>query len=189
VRELFTTEDALRRGTTEATLRWGAKKGRWRRLIRGVYGLGPQQASALDVARAEVLRKDATARGRLAGVLHGLDSVVLGREPVRRDELPPKRVVIIGGVRCADGLQTLLDLAVVLDDLTWEQALESALRKGLTTIAAIEAAVARTPGAARIRRVLALRPPGAPPTESLLETVMVQLARNVEGLVAPTRQY
>jgi hypothetical protein len=87
----------------------------------------------------------------------------------------------------------MVDLAATLDDETWEQALESALRKKLTSIAAIEAELltmgaSRTPGVARIRRVLALRPPGAPATESLLETLMVQLARDVPGLGPPTRQ-
>src|SRR5207253_4051467 len=42
---------------------------------------------------------------------------------------------------------------------------------------------------ARIRRVLALRPPGAPATESLLETLMVQLARDVPGIGDLERQY
>src|SRR5439155_8862813 len=35
---------------------------------------------------------------------------------------------------------------------------------------------------------LSLRPSGAPPTESLLETLMVQLVRRVAGLRAPDRQ-
>ena len=188
------TEDARRRGITDDALRWGEHCGRWRRIVRGVYGEGPEKPTPLDRARAEVLRRRATARGALAGVLHGLDSVALVRQPIARQELPPERVTTIGGVRCADGLQTLVDLAAVLDDLVWEQALESALRKKLTTISALEAelprlAAARTPGTARIRRVLALRPPGAAPTESLLETLMVQLARQVPNLVAPTRQY
>jgi hypothetical protein len=39
-----------------------------------------------------------------------------------------------------------------------------------------------------VRRVLAVRPPGAPPTGSLLETLMVQLARDVETVGDPTRQ-
>ena len=38
------------------------------------------------------------------------------------------------------------------------------------------------------RRVLGRRPAGAPPTESLLETLMVQLARTVRGLPEPVRQ-
>src|SRR2546430_4158695 len=36
--------------------------------------------------------------------------------------------------------------------------------------------------------VLVLRPAAAPPTESLLETLMVQLARTVPGLGPPVRQ-
>jgi hypothetical protein len=86
-----------------------------------------------------------------------------------------------------------MDLAAELSDAVWEQVLESALRKRLTTIAALQAATiemgrARTPGAARIRRVLALRPPGAAPTGSLLETLMIQAARRVAGLPEPVRQ-
>ena len=96
-------------------------------------------------------------------------------------------MITVQGIRCTDGLQTLADLAGVLDDLVWEQALESALRKELTTIEDLEH-VANAPGTARIRRVLASRPAGAPPTESLLETLTVQLARHVPGLGEPTRQ-
>jgi hypothetical protein len=91
-------------------------------------------------------------------------------------------------------LQTLVDLAATLDDTVWEHALESALRKRLTTVdelavALPELARARTPGTVRIRRVLGRRPAGAPPTESLLETLMVQLVREVEGLGEPIRQF
>src|ERR1051325_11298539 len=64
-------------------------------------------------------------------------------------------------------------------------------RKGLASIVAIELELGtrRVAGADRIRRVLALRPSGSPPTESLLETLMIQLARLVPGLPAPVRQY
>jgi very-short-patch-repair endonuclease len=87
----------------------------------------------------------------------------------------------------------LVDLAAALDDTAWEQALESALRKGLVKVADLEVALPemarrRTPGVGRIRRVLALRPRGAPPTESLLETLMVQLVRRVPTLPEPRRQ-
>jgi hypothetical protein len=83
---------------------------------------------------------------------------------------------------------TLVDLAAELDDDTWECALESALRKKLATVREL-LQVTGCRGVARIRRVLALRPPGAAPTESLLETLMVQLARRGPGLGPPTRQY
>jgi very-short-patch-repair endonuclease len=86
-----------------------------------------------------------------------------------------------------------VDLAPLVDDLVWEQILESALRKRLVAIAALEAEL---PGLARsrhkglncMRRVLDQRPAGAPPTESLLETLFVQLARLVAGIGTPTRQ-
>jgi hypothetical protein len=114
------------------------------------------------------------------------------RTGARRYAPPPERVVWIDGVPVTDGLQTFVDLAAHVDDLVCEQVLESVLRLRLTTIEAIESMLpslsrSRTKGVGRIRRVLALRPPGAPPTDSLLETLMVQLARSV-GAPTPTRQ-
>ena len=193
MRRLFTTADAAARGITEDALRWRARRGDYTRIMRGVYGDGPEPPTSLDVARARVLASTGAARGRLAGVLHGYDGVELDDRPTRRGPLLAEATTFVRGVRCADALQTLIDLAADLDDLTWEQAIESALRKRLTTVAALEGALPelsrkRAPGTARIRRVLALRPPGAPATESLLETLMVQLARTVDGLPELTRQ-
>src|SRR5207253_6648823 len=115
-------------------------------------------------------------------------------KPIREATLPSSQVVTVAGVPCANGFPTLIDLAALLDDASWEQALESALRKGLTSVEALDRALpelgrARTAGAARIRRVLALRPAGAPPTESLLETLMVQVARDVAEVGEFVRQH
>jgi very-short-patch-repair endonuclease len=193
MRRLFTVEDATARGLTRAALRWGERSGRWRRIDRQVYAEGPCDPGAFDGARARVLAVRGVASGRLAAMIHGLDGVT---EPdarsLRRRALPEERTVVIGGVRCTDGLQTLIDLAADVDDREWEQALESALRQRLTSIAEIETTLpplgrARTPGVRRMRRVLAVRGHG-PPTESLLETLMVQLAREVDCLPKPTRQ-
>jgi very-short-patch-repair endonuclease len=183
-------------GLTESQLRWGELTGRWRRIDRCVWAEGPDEPSQLDRARAAVLATGGVASHHLAAVLHDLDSVRLDgvwvsvprtasgrRKGVSRRDLPPDRVVTVAGLRCTDGRQTLVDLAPWLSDLVWEQALESALRKRLTSVAAFEAL--RTE---RVRRVLRLRPAGAPPTESLLETLMVQLARTVPGLPEPVRQ-
>lgn len=194
MRILFTPGMVVPQGATEEQLRWAHDTGRVTRVVRGVYGSGADNPSALDRARAVVLRRKAEARGHLAGVLHGLDAVELDDRPTRRRSLPADHVIVVAGLPCADGLTTLIDLAASLDDLTWEQALESALRKKLTTVSAIEAALpalsaARVAGTARIRRVLALRPPGAPATGSLLETLMVQLGRRVEGMGDFVRQH
>lgn len=194
MRRLFTVEEAAARGLTRAALRWGERAGSWRRIDRQVYADGPWDPDAVDAARARVLATRGIATGRLAAVLHGLDGVTQPDDrPLRRRALAEERTVVIGGVRCTDGLQTLVDLAADVDDREWEQALESALRKRLTSIAEIEIALpplgrARTPGVRRMRRVLAVRRLG-PPTESLLETLMVQLARQVDCLSEPTRQH
>jgi hypothetical protein len=200
MRRLFTTEEARRAGMTESRLRWGEKKGRWRRICRGVYGVGPHEPTPLDRARAVVLVTAGVASGHLAGVLYGLDSVELradatvaadrggSRPGVRRRPLDPARITEVAATACTDGLQTMVDLAGSLDDVRWEQALESALRKKLVTIGDLEALTPRVCGRGRINRVLGVRPSGAPPTESLLETLMVQLVRTVAALPPPIRQ-
>jgi very-short-patch-repair endonuclease len=193
MRRLFTTAEARRAGVSDMALRWGARSGRWRRAARGVYADGPEPVLRLDRARAAVMASASVARGRLAAVLLDLDGVVLGGPHTFRRAVPADAVVTIDGVPCTDGLQTLIDLAAVLDDDTWEQALECVLRQKLATIADIdrrlpELARSRTPGTQRIRRVLACRGRSAVPTGSLLETLMVQLARRVAGLPSPKRQ-
>lgn len=151
MRRLFTTSQALAAGLSPKALRCGEARGRWRRVRKGVYAEGPDELTALDRAVAEVLARGAVASGGLAGVLHRLDSVRLDGRPVRRRSLPGERIVDIGGIRCTDGLQTVIDLAATLEDLVWEQALESAVRRHLVSIAGIERSLpalgqARVPG-------------------------------------------
>jgi hypothetical protein len=192
-------------GLTRAQLRAGEKQGRWRRIDRCVYRFGGGDPTALDRALGALLATDGVASGRLAALLHELDAgaapiaditvdpVQCTRRGLRRRMLPLPRVVDVEGFRCTDGLQTLIDLAWPLDDDRWEQALESALRKRLVTIDDLEAALpllseGRIPGVRRMRQVLGQRPPAAPPTESLLETLGLQLARGVPRLEDPVRQ-
>ncbi|MFI5042834.1 MAG: DUF559 domain-containing protein [Acidimicrobiales bacterium] len=168
----------------------------------GIYGEGPADPTPFDRAMATIVATAGVASGTLAATLLGLDGVTFTgadvtveparsnhRSGVRRRELAPGSVVQVGGVRSTDGLQTLIDLADQLDDLAWEQALESAIHRRLARIGDLErAALGSQRGVARMRRVLTLRPDGAPPTESLLETLMVQLARSVSDLDPPSRQ-
>jgi len=202
MRALYTEQELRGRGLTPAAIRWGEAKGRWRRVENQIYGEGPEEPTPCDRARAAVIATRGVASGSFAAVLLGLDAVECrgadltlapsagGRRPgVRRRILLPERVVEVLGIRCTDGAQTLVDLAADLDDLRWEQALESALRLRVTTIAELQqAALGSSRGIQRIRRVLGSRPRGAPPTESLLETLMVQLARTISDLGPPMRQ-
>ena len=188
MRRLFIARES---GLSESALRWGERRGEWIRIDRGIYADGADPPTALDRQRARVLASGNVASGCLAGALYGLDAIHLDDRPTRKRLLTS--TALVHGVPCTDGLQTMIDLAALVDDLVWEQALESALRKRLTTIDALVASLpslsaTRTPGIKRIRRVLALRAPGERPTESLLETLMVQLARRVPDLPPPTRQ-
>jgi len=184
VRRLFTPETS---GLTREQLRWALRVGRCQRAAYGVYAEGPQPVTALDRERAIVVARQTAARGGLAGILHGLDSVEVDGRPTRRQPLPAHRIVVVHGTPCADGLQTLVDLSATLGDDAWERVLESALRKRLVTVDAL-GSTGRHPGAARIRRVLERRGAG-PATDSVLETMFVQLARTVPGLGRPVRQY
>lgn len=180
MRPLFTTQDASEVDLSQHALDWGARSGRLVRVVRGVYLDGPGPPTALDRERALVLARSTVARGALGGVLLGLDAVELDGRPTRRRGVTVGSIV--DGVPCASASQVLVDLAATLTDDVWEQALESALRMGLTTIEELEGLLPllreqRLPGSPRIRRVLARRPPGAPPTGSLLETLALQLAR------------
>jgi very-short-patch-repair endonuclease len=205
MRHLFTTDQAFQAGITESSLRWSLRSGRVQRVLRGVYVNGPQPPTWLERAQALVLASNGVACGSLAGILHGLDGVRLHRPfvalpsiseshrrgMIRRTYLDCE-VVVKDGCRCTNGLETLLQLASTMSDTRWEQALESALRKRLLTVADVQDALRnvdhlRRSGTKRIRRVLTTRPEGAPPTESLLETLMVQLIRTTD-LPTPERQ-
>jgi hypothetical protein len=199
MRRLYRTEEL---GLTPSALRWAERNGRWQRVDRGIWVEGPDEIVELDRARAAVLATGAVASHHLAGVLYGLDSVRLegkwmtlpltassGRQRACRRTLAPHRIGCVAGVPCTDGLQTVVDLTSSLGDVVWEHALESALRKRLTSVDDVRAVMTgRAAGALRARRVLERRPAGAPPTESLLETLMVQLIRTVPGLAEPVRQ-
>ena len=164
MRELFTMGDLRTAGVSRQQVRTGERHGMWSRAGHGVYCEGSGTPSRLD------------------GVS------LVAADVARRRPIVAEHIVLVGGVPCTDGTLTMVDLAGLVDDLVWEQALESALRKGLTTIEAIEALAPGRRGAARIKRVLALRPPGAPPTGSLLETLTVQLLRPLPDVPEPERQ-
>jgi very-short-patch-repair endonuclease len=206
VRKIFTTVEAAKDGITESALRHGVRKGLYVRVGQGVYIEGPEPPTELESALALGIATGGVVSGTAAGTLHELDSMYLKphfatvpakgrpkRPGVRRQNLFEHMITEVYGYRCTNGLQTMIDLAAHMSDRTWEQALESALRKRLTTIADLDLSLyrlgrSRTPGTRRIRRVLAQRPEGAPPTESLLETRMVQLIREHTTLPTPTRQ-
>ena len=111
----------------------------------------------------------------------------------RSDDLAHFEVIEREGIPCTDPTRTLVDLGAVGDDDALERALESALRRRLTSLPRLRWRLGQLsrpgrPGPASLRRVLANRPHGATPTESELETRFVQVLR-AAGVPEPVRQH
>ena len=177
MRRPFTSAEARERGITRSAIRWGIRTGRYQQLARGVFIKGSEPPTPVELAMASVMAARGVAAFSLAGILYGLDGIELC-EPFRAN----RKAVMVDGYRCADARETLIDLARVLDDLKWEQAFESALRKKLVSFADFNHVCNK-----RVRRVLELRG-DVPPTGSILETYMTQLIRRAPELPAPERQ-
>ena len=102
-------------------------------------------------------------------------------EPVVIDELRVAALSVV--LRHLDGMGTVGRL---FEDERVELAVEHALRDGGVTIEKLRVGGGAAPGDVLLRRVLARRPPGEPPTDSYAETRAVQRMRSI-GLV-PWRQ-
>ena len=111
----------------------------------------------------------------------------------RSGDLAESEVVELAGIRCTDPTRTLVDLGAVVELDVVERALESALRRRLTSVSRLqwrlrELARPGRPGPATLRQALHRRPPRAPATESDLETLFLQSLR-AAGVREPVRQH
>ena len=198
MRELRTAAALAAEGITRDRIKWALKTRRWTLIIRGVYGRGPDTPSPMDILRATALATggalDAVATAQLGGWdgverwgPHVLVAANMSgkRGWTRRVRELPTRTVEEAQVPSLLPADALRELADVLDDIHWEQALEYCLRKTLVTPNEIAEW-----HHARVRRVIRLR--GGllvPPTESLLETLAVQLIRQDPRIPRPVRQF
>jgi hypothetical protein len=198
MRKLRTKADLLASGWSDERVRSALRRREITQIIHGVYGAGPEPPSELDRVRATALVTGGVADAVATGHLHGFEGVerwwprVLAlagtsgkRAGVRRVKTLPVDTVTLGQVRCLKPADALRELASVLDDVHWEQALEFCLRTKL--VAPTDVAEWQH---ARVRRVIKLR--GGlliPPTESLLETLAGQLIRLDPSIPTPVRQF
>lgn len=197
LRKLFTTAQFLVDGRTRGDLRWGEHLRLWRHVIWGVWGEGAEDPTPLDVARAHLLRRSTPAWGIVAGQIYGLDGldeVPLPAPTRRRADGLGDDLHVIDETLLTSPLQTMVDLATILTLNPWEQANECALRLGLVTIEQEltileELRRTRRAGAALMGKALDLRPPGAPPTGSMLETLGIQMCRAHPDIPEPVRQF
>lgn len=200
VRTSFTNAELYELGLTKSQIRWMVKTGTAHRVVRGVYVLGRDEPSLIEQGFSVVKATHGVATGDLAGLLYGLDSISSNTvaSSAKLTRLSGSRRLLLrdGDVRIVDGVavtspeRTLIELASRNGDERWEQMLESALRMKLLTVDDILKRVRefRHQGNARVRRVVELRGTRVPPTESLLETLAIQLFREDARIPTPARQ-
>lgn len=101
-------------------------------------------------------------------------------------------LVEIDGIPVTTPARTLLDLGAVCGARTVELAVEAALHRGIVTMSSLDAILSRLGrpgrnGAGVLRAVVRMRNPHAAPTESAMETRIIQILR-AGGLPEPHRQ-
>jgi hypothetical protein len=152
----------------------------------------------MDIARATALVTDGVCHGLVAGEIYKFDNVKAGapevwvprscrseRDGVKRKLHMPSETVTVHQVKCTTPADTLLELAGRLDDIGFEQALECGFRQSYFTRELV--AAWKHP---RVRRVVDLRGGlDVPHTDSLLETLAIQLIREDPLMPTPIRQF
>lgn len=184
---------------------------RWRRLYRDVYrvnGAPPTWEGDLLAAcwaggfRAVASHRSAAELHALPGRRRDLVEVTCPRwRRAHQDDvvvhetkaLDPFDITVVSGIAVTTPARTLFDLGGVCRVGLVELALENGLRRGLTTEDALRATVKRLsrsgrPGGPTLRTLLDARDPGRRPTESEMESRLLQALR-ARGLPEPEVQY
>jgi very-short-patch-repair endonuclease len=196
-------------GFSGAAITRRVKRGRWERLYPSVYRIGgaPEWWHQRLMAACLWAGPDAVVSHRAAGALWELDGVPDGAVEIST----AKRVQGARGIRVhqtclsetdttrLDALpvttvaRTIIDLASVLPEPELEHALDSAIRKRMTTLEIVvkraESLAARgRRGTVLLHRVLGRRLPGESGPESVLERKLLRVLED-GGLPRPIPQY
>jgi len=206
---LVTRQQALAAGMTGDEIENRVGRLWWQPVHAGVYLLGVSLPTWEQRLRAATLAAGPTAvvSHRAAAILwqldgfngwpieitipHGREATLASVRTYRSRTLCSADVTAHRGIPVTTIERTLLDLGRHHEERLVEVALESALRKGLTTNSALNRYLATVPGRTPGRRVLervlrgrgAVRHSGSP-----AETTMLQALRSA-GVASPERQY
>lgn len=205
----FSRRQAIDCGATETLIHRRKKAGRWRRAAPSVYVLpGWQRTFRQRVAVAVLQVPGSAASHRCAGMLQRLDGVRTapieitvprnaGAKPKgvtvhRSDDLAEEDVEVIDGIRTTTVTRTLVDIAGLIGRNDLECAYECGVRRGETSLEAVEALVERVarPGRRGVRGARALIKIAVRDGKrngSELETRFFQILREL-GLPLPMRQ-
>jgi len=204
---VFTRAQAIAAGYSVGAVEGRIRRGRWSVVDHGVYRSAETPTSWHQRLMAACLAGPGLASHRSAAVLWdlpGFTTDVVEVTAVRHRRRKAPDVIWHETIRLGEGdvteidtipatrpTRTILDLGAVVDDAALLRALDDALRRRLTTVARLQAALDdfgdRRRGSGRVRRALALRL-AAPVPESVLETEFDELIRRF-ALPTPSRQW
>jgi hypothetical protein len=208
---VFRGEHARMAGLTKRQIDRRIADERWRRLYRDVFracGAPVTWDGDLLAAcwaggfRAAAWRRSAAEVHALPGRRRDLVEITSPRwRRARHDTLAvhetkaldPIDLMVVRGIPVTTPARTLFDLGSKFRQGFVELAVENALRRGLTTEAELAATVRRLSRSGRsggpiLRSILGARDPGQRPTESEMETRLIQAMR-AHGLPTPTAQF
>lgn len=209
-RGLITRNQAIQAGLSKRTIQRRLESATWERVLPCVYRLPSAPSTWIQLVTAAHLwaGEGAVVSHRAAAALLKLDGFEEGPAELTlpRRVRPPSLDVVLhynavprgdiqtsGPLEVTNATRTLIDLASVADMDTLEIALESALRRGVTSLTRLrwrmeQPGTRGRPGAAALRRLLLVRGSPARPGESPLEVRLLQLIRR-SGLPEPVRQF
>jgi hypothetical protein len=185
--------------------------GRWIELYRDVYRINGAPATwrgALLAAcwaggfRAVASRRSAAALHSLPGGIRDLVEITCPRWRRARHRglvvheskaLEPIDITVVDGLPVTTAARTLFDLGAAYRIGFVELAVDNALRRGLVSVATLDATVRRLsrpgrPGSVILRRLVAARTSTGALTESEMETRLLQAIR-AAGLPEPVAQF
>ncbi|MHB8873885.1 MAG: hypothetical protein ACYC8T_09400 [Myxococcaceae bacterium] len=206
---MLTRSQALACGMTRDQVQHRLVTGNWTAVLEGVYRCGPPRHVWVDAVQAQVLRTGGVVSHRCAAALWGMDQLktftgielvttgyARGAPGIRIERVSERyfdALVHERGMEVTSVHWTLamLGKSAPPDEVEW--AVDWAVRKGWTTWDEldrfVEAHARRGRAGLRVlRAVLDRRGPGFVATESLLETLYLQLLRRA-GLPKPVQQF
>ncbi|HYR56794.1 MAG TPA: type IV toxin-antitoxin system AbiEi family antitoxin domain-containing protein [Myxococcaceae bacterium] len=201
---LISRDQAIRTGMSERAIGRRLGAGRWRQVLPGVYRLAGAPASCERSLKAATLwgGEGCVVSHRAAAALHGLAGFarqgveVQSSRRLQRSDVIAHRTcftsslypVSIKGIPTTSVTRTLIDLAGTVTREALEEALDDALRRGLTDLGRLRGVLSRSGstrrGARVLRQLIAARDGRREKTDSQLEDQLLRLLRS-RGLPPP----
>ena len=207
-RGLVTLQQARAAGVSRRALQWRLKSGRWIKILPGVFAaaeFGDPWLQRLEATR--LWTGDAIVMGLAAAGLWGLDGIAPGAVEIGTETRKRHPEIIVHhditfadedlirqrGLFTTTPTRTLIDISGIVTESLLVQALDSALRRGLTFIPLMRSRLDMIgtkgrSGMKTLQRVLADREVGSGLTESPLEVKVEGILRRA-GLDPPERQF